>query len=389
VKGFAKAFALIGGPIGIILFILPEIIANWDKIVAFFKDLIPKLGKIFSDMWSGLTSFLGDAWTGITTWFTGTFLPGLGDFFMKALEIIGFILFPLPSLIIKFWPEITAFFTNVVFPWFTALPGKIMEFAGKIWNFLKDAAVIAWDALVKWFTIVFTFYRELPGRILNLAGKVWEFLSTGVQTAWKAVTGYITNTLIPWVTGLPGRVAKVAGKIWEFISGGIRTAWTTVTGYITNTLIPGVLGLPARMTRALSGLWSGLLGGIQAAWNGVKQWWNTNVASKKLVIGGFKVLGVQIPKVELGFPRLAKGGIIPASPGGTMAVIGEAGRAERVEPLDPNGLSNRDKAMIDYMSGGMGNGATINVYPSAGMDERELADLVSRKLAQSMRRGAA
>ena len=389
VRTFGKALAFIGGPIGLLFLILPLIIENWDKIVAFFKDLIPKLGKIFKDLWSGLTTFLTEAWTGIKTWFTQTFIPGLKDFFMKALKVIAFILFPLPSLIIAFWPQITSFFTDKVFPWFAALPGKVMEFAGKIWNFLKDAAVTAWNGLVRWFTIVFTFYRELPRRILNLAGKVWNFLFTGVQTAWKAVTGYITQTLIPAVMALPGRVLRGAGKIWNFISSGISAAWNAVTGYITRTLIPGVMGLPGRMTKALSGLWNGLLGGVQAAWANVKAWWNNNVASKKLVIGGFKVLGVTIPRVELGFPKLAEGGIIPASPGGTMAVIGEGGRAERVEPLDANGLSKRDKAMIDYMSGGIGSGATINVYPSAGMDERALADLVSRKLAQTMRRGAA
>jgi hypothetical protein len=72
-----------------------------------------------------------------------------------------------------------------------------------------------------------------------------------------------------------------------------------------------------------------------------------------------------------------------------MALIGEAGKAERVEPLDADGLSKRDKAMIDFMSGGARGGTTINVYPSAGMDERQLAELVSRKLAQTMRKGAA
>jgi hypothetical protein len=42
--------------------------------------------------------------------------------------------------------------------------------------------------------------------------------------------------------------------------------------------------------------------------------------------------------------------------------------------------------MIQMLSGG---GPTINVYPSAGMDERELASLVSRRLAYEMRTGAA
>jgi hypothetical protein len=379
--------ALFGGPIGIILLLLPLIIENWDAIVAFFKDLIPKLGKIFSDMWGGLTKFLGEAWTNISKWWNETFIPGIIDFGKKALEVLAFILFPIPSLIIKFWPQISEFFTKTVFPWFASLPAKIGAFVAGIWDFFVKGVGIAWNAVVTYFTTIFNFYTSLPGRILNLAGKVWTFLSDGIKTAWNAVTGYVTGTLIPWVTGLPARFIKGAGVIWNFISSGIKTAWTAATGYVTGTLIPWLTGMPAKFGKALSSLWSGLSNGLQAAWATAKKWWNDNVASKKLTIGGFKVLGVQIPKIELGFPKLAKGGIIPATPGGTMAMIGEAGRAERVEPLDPNGLSQRDKAMIDYMGGGAGT--TINVYPSAGMDERELADLVSRKLAQSMRRGAA
>jgi hypothetical protein len=86
-----------------------------------------------------------------------------------------------------------------------------------------------------------------------------------------------------------------------------------------------------------------------------------------------------------GMPGLAEGGIVSATAGGIMAVIGEGGRDERVEPLDPSGLSQRDRAMIQMLSGG---GTTINVYPSAGMDETEIANIVSRKIAFQMRKGA-
>jgi hypothetical protein len=347
-RAAGRGLALLGGPIGIILLLLPLIIENWDKIVAFFRGLIPKLGEIFGKIFEKIPELISGIGEKISNFFTETFVPKLKEFGLKALKILAFILFPIPTLILKFWPQITAFFTDVVFPWFKALPGRVLEFVKKIWNFLSDGIEIAWDFVVDYFIRIFKFYTSLPGKILNLASKVWTFLSDGISTAWKAVTGYITGTLIPYVTGLPGR-----------------------------------------MTKALSGLWSGLLGGIQAAWQGVKNWWNANVASKKLTIGGFKVLGVSIPKVEIGFPRLAQGGVIPATPGGMMAMIGEGGRAERVEPLDANGLSKRDKAMIDYMSGGAGRGITIVVNPSAGMNERELAELVSRRLAQQMRVGAA
>jgi hypothetical protein len=47
--------------------------------------------------------------------------------------------------------------------------------------------------------------------------------------------------------------------------------------------------------------------------------------------------------------------------------------------------------MIEMLAGrnmGGGQGVTVNVYPSAGMDERDLAEMVSRKLQLMMRRGA-
>lgn len=81
---------------------------------------------------------------------------------------------------------------------------------------------------------------------------------------------------------------------------------------------------------------------------------------------------------------MANGGVVQATTGGIVAVIGEGGRNERVEPLDPSGLSQRDRAMIQMLSGG---GSTINVYPSQGMNEAQLAELVSRKLAKQIGMG--
>jgi phage-related protein len=89
------------------------------------------------------------------------------------------------------------------------------------------------------------------------------------------------------------------------------------------------------------------------------------------------------------FTDMAEGGIVRPTIGGTLARIGEAGRSERIEPLDPDGLSKRDKAMIQMLSGGAGSGINITINPSAGMDERELASIVSRQIAFQLRKGAA
>jgi hypothetical protein len=88
-------------------------------------------------------------------------------------------------------------------------------------------------------------------------------------------------------------------------------------------------------------------------------------------------------------PQLfAEGGIVSPSAGGTLGIVAEAGRPERIEPLDPDGLSKRDKAMISMMGGG-GGGINVTVNGTPDMDVNALAAEVSRKLAFQMRKGAA
>jgi hypothetical protein len=58
-------------------------------------------------------------------------------------------------------------------------------------------------------------------------------------------------------------------------------------------------------------------------------------------------------------------------------MIAEAGRPERVEPLDPQGLSQRDRAIIAQLSAasGGGNGKSVHVYLGTG-ELREFVDVV-------------
>lgn len=398
-RGVGAAFKAALGPVGLALLLLELVITNWDGIVAFFTDLIPKLGQIFSDMWGGLTSFLGDAWTNISTWWNETFIPGITEFGKIALEVLAFIFFPIPSLIIKFWPEISKFFTETVFPWFAALPGEIGKLISGFWNWLVDGAKNIWEGVSGWWNnTVVPWFTGLVGKVVGWAGKVWNFLGDGIKTAWSKVSGWWQNSFIPWITGLASKVGKWAAGVWDFLAKGVGQAWDNVVKFFTQTVPNFLSALPDKFSKGLSGLWNALGSGLSAAWNAAKQWWNSNVASKKLTIGGFKVLGINIPKIELGFPKLAAGGVVKARPGGVMAQLAEAGQNERVEPLDANGLSQRDKAMIDMMTnqkmkdrqaGVPGGQIVVNVYPSAGMDEKALAEMVSKNLSKMMRKGAA
>jgi murein DD-endopeptidase MepM/ murein hydrolase activator NlpD len=88
--------------------------------------------------------------------------------------------------------------------------------------------------------------------------------------------------------------------------------------------------------------------------------------------------------------KLAKGGVVAPSAGGTMALLAEAGQHERVTPLDAEGFTPAERRMLEALEsslGGGGGGDTYNVHPTPGMNETALADLVLRRVAWNRRRG--
>jgi hypothetical protein len=161
------------------------------------------------------------------------------------------------------------------------------------------------------------------------------------------------------------------------------------------TVISGVITVVGRLITAFSGVagavqkaFSIVIGVVRGAINSLINVWNSTLGRLKITlpkIGPFGGGTIGFPTI----PNFAEGGVVYPSSQGTLARVAEAGRPERIEPLDPDGLSKRDKAMIKLLSGEKGAGMTVNVYPSPGMNETELASLVSRQIAFQLRRGGA
>jgi phage-related protein len=182
-------------------------------------------------------------------------------------------------------------------------------------------------------------------------------------------------------------VRNAVNSLGTAIKNGLGAAVDFVSTKFTS-LISFITTLPSRIAAASRNMWDGIKTAFKDAVNFIIRGWNR----LEFKVPGFKIGPIGYSGFTLGLPDiplLAKGGVVMPSAGGTLATIGEAGRAERVEPLDPDGLSKRDKAMIEMLSGGKGSGINITINPSAGMDERELASIVSRQIAFQLRKGAA
>jgi hypothetical protein len=198
----------------------------------------------------------------------------------------------------------------------------------------------------------------------------------GTSKIFKTIGDILAITVVPVLKFVLVNAIKV-------VSGAIVGLITTVGR------LGGVFG---SIAGAVSTAFSGVISVVRGAINGIINLWNSTLGKVNFTlpkVGQFGGGSIGFPRI----PNLAEGGTVYPSNSGTVTRVAEAGRPERIEPLDSNGLSVRDKAMIELLSNNNNNSkttdVTVNVYPSQGMNESELANVVSRQIAFQLRRGGA
>lgn len=194
-----------------------------------------------------------------------------------------------------------------------------------------------------------------------------------IMGVFKALGDFLGKYVVPILEVV---LVKSIKLVAEQIAGVIR-----VVGLLVNAF--------KAIAKPIIEVFSVVISVIRGAINGIITVWNNTLGKIKITLP--KILG--FGGGTIGFPTIpnfAEGGIVSPSPTGTIARVAEAGRPERIEPLDPSGLSQRDRAIIAELNGnGKANDITFNIYPSQGMKEQELASIISRQIAFQLRRGGA
>ena len=338
VFGFLIKFA---GPIGFIISLLltvvPIIIKNWDSIVAFFKGVFERISAFIQPFVDGVVNFFSGLFERVKE-FLEPFFEFFVGYFTVAFDIIRGII----EVFVAIWKIAFVLIATVV---------------QAVWDGIKAGFKAVSDFLKPILDKIFGFFGDIFGKVGDFVGGIWDGITEGFQA--------FLDFIEPGISSIFGFFETVFNNVKSFFKDVMNVLIGFAEGFV-NFFIDGLNAVIDKI-------------------NGVR------IPIPEIargVFGGASELGFNIRKVgRVSLPRLADGGIVQATAGGVLSVIGEAGKNERVEPLDPTGLSKRDRAIIDRLSGG--RGTTINVYPSAGMDEKDLADLVSRRLAFELRRGAA
>jgi hypothetical protein len=290
--------------------------------------------------------------------------------------------------IVKNWDTIKGFIAAAI--------GKIIEIGKTIWDWILTGLNYVWGLVKAVWDIIVSAVKAYISLVTTIGKTIWDWILTAIKFVWGLAKG-VFNTIVDFIKAYISTVASVGSKIWDWIVSGIKAAWELGKG-VFNTIVEFIKGLGGRIASVASGMWDGLKGGLSSVLSFINKGINIILKGVNLLIDGLNAVNPfdDIPKIPLlnENVKLARGGVVRPTPGGTHAIIGEAGRPERVEPLDRNGLSVRDKAIILALAeqmNGKSSGAkapTIIVNPSQGMDEVELSYQISRRMAATMKRGA-
>lgn len=216
------------------------------------------------------------------------------------------------------------FFTSIG-TFFSSLPGKIGEALSALPGVIGGAFTAAFDAA---FTAVGLGIGLILFAILELPKQAGEFLSTmpGKLGDALANTGPVLSDLfsravasvkglliggfdevVAFINSVPGRIAALGPF---FLQAGINLIQSFMEGFRrVGTFIGDVAGDIV---------------------NGVKGFLNRAIDR---INNGIGIIDDLLPGSLPRIPRLAKGGIIPATPGGRLFVGGEGGQDEVVAPL--------------------------------------------------------
>jgi len=198
---------------------------------------------------------------------------------------------------------------------------------------------------------------------------IWTGLWTGISDFFSSIWDGIVFVFQAVVDDIKDKVnafIDVFKTIIDFIpkiADGFETVFDNVVGFIKGG-VNSAIGLVEGMVNGIIDSINGILGGISSVADAVQE------------ATGIELSVPSIPRVYL--PRLAEGGTVFPSDGGSIVNVAEAGRPERIEPLDADGLSARDKAWAREFTGGAGGGMTFNITQNPGEDGEALAQRISR-----------
>lgn len=204
----------------------------------------------------------------------------------------------------------------------------------------------------------------------------WDFVKRITATVWNGIKA-VVSAAIRLVVGHIRRQIAIAKAIFRGFKTAVGAIFRGIKSTITsqlNLIMSGFRRFKSTVSSIFRGVGRAITAPIRSALSGIRSIWNSTIGGKGISIPGFLGFG----GISFTIPRLAKGGIIPASMGGTPFIGGEGGQAEAVIPLD----------RLDRMMRGSGGGRTVIELRSSGSEIDDLVLGILRKAIKNQGGGS-
>lgn len=185
-----------------------------------------------------------------------------------------------------------------------------------VWNAIKKAGMAVWNAIKK---AAITVFNALKAPVIAYF-KFYKAIFNGL----KAVTLAVWNG-----------IKAAAGAAWRFVTSIVRVQITLMLS-IFNRVKQGFINGWNAVKKVGTGIWDAIKSAAGSVFNGIADLWNNTVGKLSFHVPDWvpKIGGSGFDVPDIPYVHLAEGGVVVAP---TLAMLGEAGQRELVQPL-PNGL---------------------------------------------------
>lgn len=320
-----KSMVESGNTLGAQKIILKELGKEFGGAAAASSDPMQKLGTILTNTAEGLAGKLLPWLDKAAVFITVTLLPAFERFIGWAQVNV------LPVL-----TAIGGWIGTTLVPTLQRLASAFME---NVWPAIQQVAAIIGENLAP---VIESAADYVQNTLLPALADLWPILQTVGK--WIGVVVGVIAVLVSWIVG------KLAPVIINIIGGAVRLfiaalgkvvdaiQWVieivpkvyTKVKEIFGNVVSFVKGIPEKLKSGLSTLGTILTAPFRLAFNSIANLWNGTVGKLSFTapewIPGIGGKGWDVPDI----PTLGEGGFVPATRGGRIVKISEAGEGEYV-----------------------------------------------------------
>lgn len=268
---FAKAIAVITGPVGAVIAAIAAAIAigvllykNWDTIKAKAEEVWTAIVDFLSGIWDGITETWTAFWDGVKSTLVGIW-QGIKDVASTVFEgisaVIGGVWNVIKALTIAEWNAIKAVVTavwNGIKVVATTVFNAIKTVVETVWNGIKAATTAAWNGIK-------SIVEGIWNGIKSTATAVFNAIKAVIETVWNAVrdvTSNIWDGIKSTLEGIWNGIKNTTSNVWNGIKNTIQNVWNGIKSLVSSAA--------NAVKSKVTGVWNEIKNATQNAWNAVK-----------------------------------------------------------------------------------------------------------------------